>query len=311
MLAFRTSTQERYAREWLEQQATTGMLAVDDAAAAPSDRVYSLPEGYESVLVDPLSEMFVAPMGRFLAAAIGRGPELLNAYRNGGGVSWEQFGDNARTAQSDFNRPFFHHHLVQDYLKQIPGLDEALSAPGARIAEIGSGGGWASIAMARAYPGVTVEGFDIDGPSVEMARSNAAEAGIAGNLAFHHRDAAEADVDGRADLVCAFECVHDMPDPVAVLRTMRNLAKPGGIVLIMDERVGDAFGNIGDFNERMFYGFSLAVCLPDGMSHGNSVGTGTVMRAPTLRAYALDAGFADVEVLPLEHDLFQFYRLVL
>lgn len=309
-LAIRTSTQERYCREWLEQQVTTGILSVSNNGATPSERIYELPAGYDGVLVDHLSELFVAPMGRFLVAAIGRGQDLLDAYRHGGGVSWQQFGDDARTAQSDFNRPFFHHHLVQDYLKAIPGLDASLSRPGARVAEVGSGGGWAAIAIARAYPGAAVDGFDIDGPSVEMARRNAAEADVAGNLAFHHRDAAEAGAGGQFDLVCAFECIHDMPDPVGVLRTMRDLAKPGGTVLVMDERVGDTFGNVGDFNERMFYGFSVCVCLPDGMSHQPSAGTGTVMRAPTLRAYAKRAGFSDAEVLPLEHELFQFYRLV-
>ena len=79
----------------------------------------------------------------------------------------------------------------------------------------------------------------------------------------------------------------------------------------MDERVGDEFGAVGDFNERFFHGASLVVCLPDGLSSSPSVGTGTVMRPSTLRKYATDAGFRDLEVLPLEHDLFRFYRLVI
>jgi hypothetical protein len=91
---------------------------------------------------------------------------------------------------------------------------------------------------------------------------------------------------------------------------MRILAKPGATVLVMDEKVAEAFGQVGDFNERLFYGFSLTVCLPDGLSHSPSVGTGTVMRPSTLRKYATEAGFVDIEVLPLEHDLFRFYRLV-
>ena len=309
-LARRTGTQERYAREWLEQQVTTGILSVADASLAGAERSYHLPEGYDSVLLDPISELFVAPVGRFIAASVGRAPELLNAYRTGGGVSWEEFGQDARSAQSDFNRPFFHHQLVPGYISQIAGLNDLLGMPGARVAEIGPGGGWAAIALAQGYPAVRVDGFDIDEPSVEMARVNASEAGVGDRVRFHHQDAAAANLDGKCDLVCAFECIHDMGDPVSVLRTMRMLAKPGGTVLVMDERVGDQFGNVGDFNERMFYGFSLTVCLPDGMSHPSSAGTGTVMRAPTLRRYALEAGFSDIEVLPLEHELFQFYRLV-
>jgi hypothetical protein len=309
-LAQRTGTHERYAREWLEQQATTGILQVSDPAAGPLERRYRLPEGYESVLVDPLSDAYAAPLGRFLTASVRQSHALLNAFRNGGGVSWADFGDEARTAQAEFNRPFFENHLAQDYLTQIPGLAAALNAPGARIAEIGSGGGWASIAMARAFPTATVDGFDIDRPSVDMANANAEAAGLADRVTFHHRDAGQAQLDGQCDLVCAFECIHDMSDPVPALRAMRQLAKPGGVVLVMDERVGDQFGNIGDMVERLFYGFSIAVCLPDGMSHQPSVGTGTVMRAPTLRKYAQEAGFSGIEVLPLEHDLFAFYRLL-
>jgi hypothetical protein len=101
-----------------------------------------------------------------------------------------------------------------------------------------------------------------------------------------------------------------MPDPVTVLAAMKRLAKPGGTVRVMDERVRDEFGAFGDLNERLFYGASLFICLPDGMSSQPSVGTGTVMRGPTLTRYALEAGFSAVDVLPLEHDLFRFYRLV-
>jgi 2-polyprenyl-3-methyl-5-hydroxy-6-metoxy-1,4-benzoquinol methylase len=309
-LAARTATHERYAREWLEQQATTGLLLVEDPAAAPMERRYSLPAGYEAVLIDRESEMFVAPLGRFLAAIAGNGEALLRAYRTGGGISWGELGDIARTSQADFNRPFFQHSLIPGFISQVPGLDQALRAPGAHVAEIGFGGGWAAIALAKAYPDATVEGYDIDLPSVEMARANAAASGIGGQVVFHHKDAGEAGIDGQCDLVCAFECIHDMPDPVSVLRTMRRLVKPGGTVLVMDERVNEEFGAVGDVNERLLYGFSLTVCLPDGMSHQPSVATGTVMRPSTFRKYAEEAGFSSVEILPLEHDLFRFYRLV-
>jgi 2-polyprenyl-3-methyl-5-hydroxy-6-metoxy-1,4-benzoquinol methylase len=309
-LAARTGTNERYAREWLEQQATTQLLAVDDVAAEPDARRYTLPEGYASVLVDGESEMFVAPLGRFLTASIGQAGALLEAYRSGGGVGWERFGHDMLSAQADFNRPFFLNSLVPGYLSQVAGLDEALRAPGARVAEIGPGGGWAAIAIARAYPGVRVDGFDLDAASATIANKNAADAGLAGRVSIQQRDAGDASLAGEYDLVCAFECIHDLSDPVGVLGTMRRLAKSGGMVLVMDERVGESFGAIGDLMERLFYGFSMAVCLPDGMSRQPSAGTGTVMRPPTLRKYAQQAGFREVEILPLEHDMFRFYRMV-
>jgi len=308
-LAARTGTHERYIREWLEQQATTGMLAAEPVAAG-SERRYALPPGYEAVLVDGDSDVFVAPVGRFVVSAFAQAPALLNAYRHGGGVSWEAYGDDMRTAQADFNRPFFLNSLVPGYLSQVPGLDAALASPGARVAEIGPGGGWAAIAIGRHYPGVRVDGFDLDAASVDMARANVASSGLSDRVAIHHRDAGDGSIGGDYDLVAAFECIHDMSDPVSALATMRRLVKPGGTVLVMDERVGDEFGAIGDFTERLLYGFSLTVCLPDGMSHQPSVGTGTVMRPGTFRKYAKQAGFSGVDILPLEHDLFRFYSLV-
>ena len=101
-----------------------------------------------------------------------------------------------------------------------------------------------------------------------------------------------------------------MPDPVSALRTMRRLVADDGIVVVMDERVGDSFDPDADEVEQLMYGFSNFICLPDGMSTLHSAGTGTVMRPGTLRQYAREAGFDDVEVLPIETDMWRFYRLV-
>ena len=130
---------------------------------------------------------------------------------------------------------------------------------------------------------------------------------MADRVHFHLADAATAD--GRYDLVTAFECIHDMPDPVSVLATMRRLAEPDGVVLVMDERVAERFTAPGDEVEQLMYGYSLMCCLPDGLAHPGSVGTGTVMRPDTLRGYAVDAGFGGVDILPIEDDFFRFYRV--
>ncbi|MBW3603659.1 MAG: class I SAM-dependent methyltransferase, partial [Actinobacteria bacterium] len=170
------------------------------------------------------------------------------------------------------------------------------------------GGGWSSIAVARAYPEATADGFDVDEASVEMARRNAAEAGVDDRVRFIHADAGE--IDGEYDAVCFFECVHDMPRPVEVLSAARRILRPGGIVVVMDEAVGDEFTAPGDEVERLMYGLSLLICLPDGMSHQPSAGTGTVFRPSTLRRYAQDAGFTDIEVLPItDFGFWRFYQL--
>ena len=122
-------------------------------------------------------------------------------------------------------------------------------------------------------------------------------------------DASEAVPDRPYDAVFAFECLHDLPDPVGVLAAMHRLAGDDGIVIVMDERTEDRFTAPGSEVERLLYGYSLICCLPDGMSSQPSAATGTVMRADTLTDYATHAGFSQVEALPLEHAFFRFYRL--
>jgi hypothetical protein len=123
------------------------------------------------------------------------------------------------------------------------------------------------------------------------------------------RDAGDPELAGRYDLVAAFETVHDMSNPVGALATMHRLARQGGTVLVVDERVGDAFTPQGNDVEWMMYGWSILHCLPVGMADQPSAGTGTVMRAGTLRRYAVQAGYRGLEVLPVENFFFRMYRL--
>jgi len=307
-LAARTRIAERYAREWLEQQASYGILLTDPEVAA-DERRFTLPEPAAEVLTDQTSLAYLGPLARMLVAVSQRMPELLEAYRTGGGVSWEQFGDEVRTGQAEINRPWFEHRLA-GALAGVPDLHETLSRPGARIAEVGFGGGWASIALARAYPEARVDGYEVDAPSVEMARRNAAESGVADRVAFHHVDGAGIAERGTFDASFAFECVHDMAQPVEVLSAVRAATKPDGAVVVMDEAVGERFTAPGDDLERLMYGFSILTCLPDGRSQAPSAATGTVMRPDVLERYARGAGFDRLEVLPIEDfGFFRFYRL--
>ena len=304
-LAEHTGTAERYTREWLEHQAVAGVLTVDDPAAAPQDRRFELPAGPAESLTDPVSPAHVLPMARMVGGLGKRLDDLVVAYRSGGGVGWAEFGEDAREGQGGANRPLFLGALPREYLPSIPEVARVLS--GGRIADVGCGVGWSAIGIALAHPGVTVDGYDVDAPSIEAARANAAEAGVADRVHFSTDDIAG--VSGRYDLVTAFECVHDMPDPVSVLAAMRRLAEPDGFVLVMDENVAETFTAPGDDVERLMYGWSITCCLPDGLATPGSVGTGTVMRPDTLRRYAADAGFATVDVLPVHDDFFRFYRL--
>jgi SAM-dependent methyltransferase len=305
-LAARTGTAERYAREWLEQQAVTGILGTDPEVDA-THRRYTLPAAYVGPLTDVLDLGHVAPFARATIGFVKQVDLLLDAFRTGGGVSWAEHGADAREAQAAANRPLFLGPLGREYLPAIPDVDAALRA-GGRVADVGCGLGWSSIGIALAYPDCTVDGYDVDEPSVAAARRNAREAGVDDRVRFHLVDAATV---GAApyDAVFAFECVHDLPDPVGVLAAMRRLAGERGAVLVMDERVAETFTAPGDEVERLMYGFSLLCCLADGMAHQPSAGTGTVMRPSTLRRYAVEAGFTDVDVLDIDNDFFRFYRL--
>ncbi|WP_347977972.1 methyltransferase domain-containing protein [Microbacterium sp. ProA8] len=321
-LATRTSCDARYAREWLEQQAASGVLLVDGAptpnsstgegaysgAASADARRFRLAPGVAEVLLDRGSLSYLEPLARMAAAVSGQLEALLEAYRTGGGVSWEQLGRHAREAQADMNRPWF------DELPSIVAgndrLDDVLRRPQARIADLGAGGGWSSIALAKAYPQLRVVGFDIDEASVEMARRNAAEAGVADRVEFLLSDAALVAAQGRFDAVFAFECLHDMPHPVAVLAAAREAVRDDGVVVIMDEATEERFTPDASELERLLYGFSLFVCLPDGRSHRPSAATGTVMRPDTLRGYARAAGWSDIRVLVPEFGLWRFYEIV-
>ena len=127
-------------------------------------------------------------------------------------------------------------------------------------------------------------------------------------MRFEVRDAADPTIEGDYDLVMAIEMLHDVPDPVGILRTMRTLAGDDGAVLVVDERTEDTFTVPTNEMERFFYSFSTLHCLAVSMQDGGA-GTGTVIRAETVDRYATDAGFTTVEALDVEHPQFVLYRL--
>jgi SAM-dependent methyltransferase len=309
-LAGTTDTQERYAREWLEQQAAVGILELVRPGSAGGDAAFRLPPAHAEVLTDEHSLSFLAPMARFLGAIGPKLPRLLEAYRHGGGVSWAELGDDARESQSAGNRPWYEQRLGAA-LASVPAVHDVLSRPGARILDVGCGMGWSTISLARAYPQARLVGVDVDAPSVTAARANARAEGVEERVDFRAADAAELAGAEPFDAAFAFECVHDMPRPVEVLGAVRGAVRGDGAVVVMDEAVADELAAPAGEVDRLMYGYSLFVCLPDSLSSPPSVATGTVMRPATLRRYAQEAGFAGVEELPIEDfSFFRFYRLL-
>jgi 2-polyprenyl-3-methyl-5-hydroxy-6-metoxy-1,4-benzoquinol methylase len=307
-LAERTGTVERYVREWLEQHAASGLLAVDDPAAGPLQRRYRMPPGHVPVLADPDSVHYQAYRGVEAVRAARPLPELVEAFRNGGApppLPW------APEGRAEFNRALFLNLLGTEWLPAIPVVDRRLRAePPARVADVACGTGWSSIAMAEAYPRITVDGFDLDPDVVAAATANAREAGVVDRVRFTVLDAADPGLPGRYDLVTIFEALHDMSRPVDALRAARAMLAEGGSVVIADERVEDQFTAPAPDRDRRAYGWSVVSCLPSAMDDPGTAATGAVMRPATLARYAETAGFRQTEVLGVEAGDWRFYRIV-
>ena len=307
-LAEAAGVHERYAREWLEQQAVASVLEVDDPSSAAGDRRYTLPAAHAHVLLERDSEAYMGACINFVPLGAWAVDAVAEAFRTGGGVPYADYG--IHDIQAAWSRPAFLNRLTQEWLPATPGVHERLSSGSGRVAEIGCGEGIAAIQIAKAYPGVTVDGFDLDDASIVAARKNAAEAGVADRVRFEVCDASAVVSAQPYDLVFCVEMLHDVPRPVHILRGMKSLAGERGTVLVVDERVADEFSAPGDEMERFFYACSVLHCLPVGMTEEGSVGTGTVIRPSTVREYARGAGFTDAEALPVEHQQLRLYRLV-
>jgi SAM-dependent methyltransferase len=304
---------ERYAREWLEQQAASGLLAVSGPIDADAEaRRYVLPRAHVPVLLDAedLAHMMgAAPMLTGCALAV---PAVVEAYRTGAGVPYDEYGAELRHGIGSFNRPGFAKQIGA-WIDSMPDVAARLRA-GAVVLDAGCGTGWSSIALAEAFPNIEVHGIDLDPASVAEASALAAERGLADRVLFAVGNATEADRYARehgiqADLGFVFEALHDMGDPIGALSAIRSALAPGGVLLLADERVSDEFVAPAGEVERLQYAFSALHCLPATMAESPAVANGTVLRASTVREWAAAAGFAAVADLGIEHDFFRFYRI--
>jgi SAM-dependent methyltransferase len=303
-LADAAGLNERCVREWLEQQAASGILERTDGDS------YSLPAGHDEALVDDSSLNCIAPLGQLVVACSRPMDEVLEAFRTGEGVPYANYGTDLHEGQARFTRPMFDQLLTREWLPAVPEVHERLLAdPPARVADVACGEGHSSLAIARGYPKIRVDGIDMDAASIAAAKEHLKSDGVGDRVEFHLRDAADEELAGSYDLVYIHEALHDMSYPVDVLAACRALLADGGKVVVGDERVPDEFHPPSDEIERFYYGCSIVHCLQVGMVGEGAAGTGTVMRSGTVRGYAEQAGFGRFEVLPIENDFYRFYLL--
>ncbi len=307
-LAERTGLDERYLREWLEQQAVAGILTVEDAGAPAQERRFALPAGHAAVLADPTDPSHVAPFAPLVVGIAGALPAVVDAFRTGAGVPYADYGPDMREGQAAINRPGFTTEMA-GWLSSVPAVHSLLNSPGARAADLGCGLGWSTEAIARVYPMAIVDGIDLDEASIASALERKMSPDLMGRVNYAVRDAAALRETGPYHVVSIFEALHDMADPVGVLSSVRAGLRSDGRALIVDERVADVFTAPGDQVERMMYGWSVSHCLPASRAESPSEALGTALRASTVQDLAVRAGFSACEVLPIENDFFRFYLL--
>jgi SAM-dependent methyltransferase len=310
-LAAHTGCDERYLREWLQGQAVSGFLSVegDDPATAR----FALADGIHEVFVDETGPMYLGGLADALAAGAGALPRLLDAYRTGAGLPYAAYGPDAVSAQAALNRPSFVNSLVAEWLPQLPDIQARLADADdpARVGDFACGTGWAAIELAKAFPHIRVEGLDSDEASIALGRRYAVEHGVSDRVSLDVTDLSGADAarPSSYDVVFFVECVHDFPRPVEALRNARESVRPGGTVIVVDERAAESFTAPGDEVERFFAAASAIWCLPQGLVGPDPEPVGTLIRPDMMRELAQRAGYSRTDVLDIEHPFWRFYRL--
>lgn len=284
-LADRTGTVERYVREWLSAQAATGYVTYE------GDGRFSLPAEHAVALTDESSPACVIGAFETALAAVHSTDRLAEAFRTGEGVGWGEHHHDLFEGCERFFRPGYQANLIATWLPALDGVEDRLVA-GARVADVGCGHGASTILMARAYPASTFVGLDAHGPSIEAARAHAAEAGVADSTTFEQRSVHE--ITGPYDLVCFFDCLHDMGDPVGGLARVRAALAPGGTLMLVEPMAGDRVEDNLNPVGAAYYGFSTLLCTPSSLSQDVGAALGAQAGEARLREVATAAGFTSV-----------------
>lgn len=281
-LAERTGCNARLLREWLSAQAASGYMEHEQGR-------FRLPEEQAMALAHEDSPVYVAGGASVLRSMFIDKDKLVAAMRGDGALAWGDHHPCLFSGTERFFRPGYKAHLVAEWLPALEGVVPALER-GARVADVGCGHGASAVILAQAFPASTVDGFDSHGPSIEQARQRAAAAGV--NTRVRFEQATAQDFPGSDyDLVCFFDCLHDMGDPVGAARRAYEALKPGGAVLLVEPYANDELDQNANPVGRLYYAASTCICTPNSLSQPVRLGLGAQAGEKRLRQVFQEAGF--------------------
>ncbi len=300
-LAQRAGIHPRYADEWLNAMACAGYVEHD-----PEALTFTLPDERAMFFAAPGTEYYLGGLFKGAPMLAAAAPQVAAAFESGAGVSYQAYGAWVPLSTEQMNRAVYEARLVRKWLPAVAGAVDRLKA-GGRAIDIGCGTGVVPILIAKAFPQARVEGLDFDARSIEMARSRAAEAGA--KVEFSAVSAADWEPSGGYDLISTFDCMHDMPDPLGLLRRIRGALTQGGSYLMVEPRVGDRLqDNLANPFGKMLYGLSCMHCVPQSIAQGGP-GLGACWGPGRARVMAHEAGFAQFNELPIKTAAQAFYEL--
>ena len=283
-LAARTQTNPRYIAEWLCGQAAGGYVEYNPAAST-----YSMTEEQAFALANPDGAVY-AP-GAFVLAlgALKAERRITDAFRTGAGMGWHEHDEDVFLGCEQFFRPGYIANLVPSWIPALDGVEDKLRA-GAKVADIGCGLGASTILLAREYPNSAITGSDYHDRSIEIARKRAGDAGVADRVSFE-----VASADGFSgtgyDLAATFDCLHDMGNPRAAARHIRQALAPDGTWLIVEPYAGDTITDNLNPIGRMYYNGSTLLCVPNAMAQAGGYTLGAQAGEAAIRQIVTDAGF--------------------